>query len=58
MSPQEKWLVAYGALFFVLAMAAETDTLGGISAAFAALIAGSATFVLLPTSLRNMGLIQ
>jgi hypothetical protein len=57
LTPQAKWLLAYGALVVVLAMAAETEA-GPIAAAFAALIAGSATFVLLPTSLRNLGFIQ
>lgn len=57
MDPKTKWLLAYGALTVVLLIAAETS-IGPAAAGFAVLIAGSATFVLLPTSLKNMGFIQ
>lgn len=57
MDPKAKWLLAYGALVVVLLIAAETSV-GPVAGGFAVLIAGSATFVMLPTSLKNLGLIQ
>jgi hypothetical protein len=57
MQTEAKWLLGYGGLFLVLAFAAETSV-GPVAAALAALIAGSASFIMLPTSLRNLGFIQ
>jgi hypothetical protein len=57
LSPEARWLLAYGALFVVLAFGAETS-IGPVAAGFAALVAGGATFVLLPTSLKKLGFIQ
>jgi hypothetical protein len=57
MGPEAKWLLGYGALFVVLAFGAETS-MGPAAAALAALIASTATFAMLPTSLKNLGFIQ
>jgi hypothetical protein len=51
-----KWALGYGALFITLAFVAETSA-GPAAAALAALIASTATFAMLPTSLRNLGFI-
>lgn len=58
MDPRARWALGYVALFVVFAAAAETETLGPIAAALAALVAGSATFIMLPQSMKNLGLIQ
>jgi hypothetical protein len=57
MNKEEKWLLGYVALFLILAFAAETD-MGPAAAALAVLISGSATFALLPTSMKELGFIQ
>jgi hypothetical protein len=57
LGPEAKWLLGYGGLFLVLAFAAETSV-GPAAAALAVLISGSATFLLLPTSLKNLGFIN
>ncbi len=57
LAPETKWVLGYVALFVVLAVVAETSA-GPVAGALAALIASSATFVLLPTSLKNLGFIQ
>jgi hypothetical protein len=58
MDPRARWALGYVALFVVFAAAAETETLGPIAAALAALTASSATFLMLPKSLKNLGFIQ
>lgn len=48
-----KWALAYAGLWFVLIMAVDFDETAELGAALAALIAGSATIVWLPTALAN-----
>ncbi len=57
LGPETKWLLGYSALFLVLAFAAETS-MGPAAGALAALVASTATFAMLPTSLKNLGFIQ
>lgn len=57
MSPEARWLLAFGGLTVVLLIAAETS-IAPAAAGLAVLVAGSATFLLLPTSLKNLGFVQ
>jgi hypothetical protein len=57
MQSEGKWMLGYAGLFLVLAFAAETS-IGPAAAALAVLVSGTATFSLLPTSLRNLGFIK
>lgn len=57
MDPRTRWMLGYTALFLVLAVGAETSV-GPAAAALAVLISGSATFILLPGALKNLGFIQ
>lgn len=50
-------MLAFGGLTVVLLIAAETS-IGPAAAGLAVLVAGSATFLLLPTSLKNLGFTQ
>jgi hypothetical protein len=57
LNPELKWALAYVTLLIVLLFMAET-TLAPVAAALAALIAGSASFALLPGVLKDLGFTQ
>jgi hypothetical protein len=57
MDPRTRWALGYVGLTVVLLVVAETSA-APAAAALAVLISGSATWLMLPKSLRNLGLIQ